>query len=147
MSVCVCVCASLADSLVPPPHRRADADGTIDTSTRLIDAYNWANTATPCVGSGNCNQWRSAFTVDGSSFYTCGRNLGTSTYYQDSGVRYVAGIGSSTSVQISSPVGTSESRMCLKWQGQLVCTIKETWSINGTSMSYTGACHSVPGRR
>lgn len=61
---------------------RVDAGGAVDTSTALSDAF-------------DANNIRSAASIDGTSFWATGAN---------SGVRYVSGLGASTSTQLSTTV-------------------------------------------
>jgi hypothetical protein len=81
---------------------RIGLDGAVDTSTALTDAY-------------TTNNFRSVASVDGSSFWTAGTGSAPTP-----GVRYVAGLGASTSTQLSTSV---TNLRCLDIvAGQLYCS-------------------------
>ncbi|MFN9757068.1 MAG: DUF3616 domain-containing protein, partial [Planctomycetota bacterium] len=81
---------------------RIGLDGVVDTSTALVDAYTG-------------NNFRGACSVDGGQFWTSG--TGTTP---TPGVRYVAALGATTSVQLSTTV--TNIRCVDLARGQLYCS-------------------------
>lgn len=81
---------------------RVGLDGAVDTTTALNDAY-------------SANNFRGVASLDGTSFWISGTGSGTSP-----GVRFVAGLGASTSLQLSTSVTNIR---CLDIVGgQLYCS-------------------------
>lgn len=85
------------------------ADGTVDTSQRLPDAYfHRANPANPPL-------FRSAYTVDGSAFWLAGRSVspttGNAMWFADAGIR-TFGYNLAGSSQVSTPAGVFDTRFC-----------------------------------
>jgi hypothetical protein len=96
---------------------RIGLDGTVDTSTALTDAY-----------SGN--NFRGVTSVDGSSFWISGTGSGSTP-----GARYVANLGDSTSVQLSTTV--TNLRCIDIYGGQLYCS-SASGAFQGVSAVGTG---------
>lgn len=82
---------------------RIALDGTIDTSTAIADAYSGSNI-------------RGACSIDGEQFWTAG----TASAANGPGVRYVAALGDTTSVQLSTSV--TNIRRVETFGGQLYCS-------------------------
>jgi hypothetical protein len=96
---------------------RIALDGTVDTSTALSDAYTG-------------NNFRGVASVDGSSFWTSGTGTAPTP-----GVRYVAGLGASTSTQLSTSL--TNIRCINIFNGQLYCSSSSN-PFQGVSAVGTG---------
>ncbi len=95
---------------------RVGIDGSIDTSTALGDAY-------------SANNIRSATTNDGTQFWTAG------TASTTGGIRHVAGLGATTSTQLSTTI--TNTRVVGLFGGQLY-TSSATGTFLGLSTVGTG---------
>ncbi|MFM1871744.1 MAG: hypothetical protein RL398_1166 [Planctomycetota bacterium] len=92
--------------------------GQVDTSTALVDAYDGSATI-----QGNV---RSAITDDGNRFWLSGTGAA-----QTAGIRFVAALGDSTSIQVSAGAPTN-TRVVGTFDGQLYMT--------SASTVYLGVC-------
>lgn len=95
--------ASSASSVVPRVIARIGLDETVDATTALGDAY-------------SANNVRGATSWFGSEFWTAG----TASATNNPGVRFVAGLGATTSTQLNATV--TNIRRVDFWNGQLYCT-------------------------
>ncbi|MBL8737844.1 MAG: hypothetical protein JNL12_15535, partial [Planctomycetes bacterium] len=98
---------------------RIGLDGSVDTTTGLGDAY-------------SANNIRSACSDDGTSFWTAGT---ASSPANGQGVRYVAALGDSTSLQVSTTI--TNIRGIGIANGQLYCS-SQSGSFLGVSTVGTG---------
>jgi hypothetical protein len=113
------IAASLSTT-VPRVIARVDLLGNVDTSTALTDAF-----------SGN--NFRSAASDNGNEFWMAGTgSVGTA------GIRYVASLGATTSLQINPNVPTN-NRVVNIFFGQLYCC-----SSSGTSIGVSAVGGGLP---
>ncbi len=116
--------AKTDSTVVPRVIAVVDIVGTVDTSTALTDAYSAGSGASP-----SNSPLRSIVSTDGLQFWTSGTGL-TST----AGMRYVANIGATTSVQLNG--ATTNDRVASIFLGQLYTT---TMSGANIGMNTVGA--------
>jgi hypothetical protein len=95
-------------TVVPRVIAVVDIAGNVDTSTALTDAYS-------STGSSN-SPLRSVLSTDGSQFWTSG----TGQVFASAGMRYVANVGATTSVQLNG--ASTNNRAASMFLGQLYTT-------------------------